>query len=232
MPGYDIYALGDVRLQSGAVLRGAELAYATYGTLNAAADNAVLLPTFYTGTHLRNEPLFGPGEPSTPPAISSFRSICSETDIPLRRAMRRPARRPPVSTWHTLRQCRLPASPAHGAARRPADRARARLVDGGDAGLSMGGPISGHGRSDPSLLRRRALLASQPRLPRWSESRLQADAAWNEGNYVTPPEKGLRASAASMSPGPTRRRSSATVFTGRSASPRWRISCATGRRIT
>ena len=59
MTGHKTYALGDVTLQSGDALKNAQLAYATYGTLNPAADNAVLLPTFYTGTHLRNEALFG-----------------------------------------------------------------------------------------------------------------------------------------------------------------------------
>ena len=66
MTGHKTYALGDVRLQSGTVLKNAHLAYATYGTLNAAADNAVLLPTFYTGTHIRNEALFGPGRAIDP----------------------------------------------------------------------------------------------------------------------------------------------------------------------
>jgi homoserine O-acetyltransferase/O-succinyltransferase len=66
MTGHKTYALGDVRLQSGTVLKNAQLAYATYGTLNAAADNAVLLPTFYTGTHHRNEALFGPGRAIDP----------------------------------------------------------------------------------------------------------------------------------------------------------------------
>ena len=66
MTGHKTYALGDVRLQSGTVLKNAQLAYATYGTLNAAADNAVLLPTFYTGTHIRNEALFGPGRAIDP----------------------------------------------------------------------------------------------------------------------------------------------------------------------
>ena len=66
MTGHQTYELGDVQLQSGAVLKNAQLAYATYGTLNAAGDNAVLLPTFYTGTHFRNEPLFGLGRAIDP----------------------------------------------------------------------------------------------------------------------------------------------------------------------
>ena len=56
-----IFELGDIELQSGAVLPAARLAYKTYGRLNAGGDNVVVLPTFYTGTHMRNEGFFGPG---------------------------------------------------------------------------------------------------------------------------------------------------------------------------
>ena len=66
MPDHQIYSLGDVELQSGAVLPDARLAYATAGALNAAADNAVLLPTFYTGTHRRNRGFFGAGRALDP----------------------------------------------------------------------------------------------------------------------------------------------------------------------
>ena len=62
MPGdTQIFELGDVVLQSGAVLPAARLAYKTYGRLNATGDNVVVLPTFYTGSHMRNEGFFGPG---------------------------------------------------------------------------------------------------------------------------------------------------------------------------
>lgn len=54
-PGLEIFELGDVTLQSGATLPDARLAYQSYGTLNAGRDNVIVLPTFYTGTHERNE---------------------------------------------------------------------------------------------------------------------------------------------------------------------------------
>ncbi len=63
---YEIFELGDFELQSDAPLAGAKLAYKTYGELNAAGDNAVVLPTFYTGTHVRNEGYFGPGRALDP----------------------------------------------------------------------------------------------------------------------------------------------------------------------
>lgn len=63
---FEIFDLGNVALQSGGVLTGARLAYRTYGTLNAARDNVVVLPTYYGGTHRENEPMFGPGRPIDP----------------------------------------------------------------------------------------------------------------------------------------------------------------------
>lgn len=47
---YHLHDLGDFTLTSGQVLQGAQIAYATQGTLNAAKDNAVLVTTWYTGT--------------------------------------------------------------------------------------------------------------------------------------------------------------------------------------
>ena len=44
---YEVFELGDLALQSGDTLPGAKLAYKTYGQLSRAADNAVLLPTFF-----------------------------------------------------------------------------------------------------------------------------------------------------------------------------------------
>ena len=63
---YQRYSLGEVALESGAVLSHAELAYQTYGELNAAGDNVVVLPTFYTGSHRRNRGFFGSGRAIDP----------------------------------------------------------------------------------------------------------------------------------------------------------------------
>lgn len=63
---FETFQLGDVTLQSGVVLRAAQLAYKTYGELAKDGSNAVLLPTFYTGTHVRNEGFFGRGRAIDP----------------------------------------------------------------------------------------------------------------------------------------------------------------------
>ncbi len=58
--GIDFHA-GDLELQCGQTLFDARLHYVTYGKLNESGDNAVLFPTYYTGTHSSNEAYFGPG---------------------------------------------------------------------------------------------------------------------------------------------------------------------------
>jgi homoserine O-acetyltransferase/O-succinyltransferase len=61
MVDYEVFDLGDVRLQMGATLRDAMLAYKTYGTLNQDRSNAIVYPTWYSGQHYDNEWLIGEG---------------------------------------------------------------------------------------------------------------------------------------------------------------------------
>ena len=63
---YKIFDLGNIALLSGEKLLNAKLAYKTYGSLNKDRSNVILLPTFYTGTHKRNEGFFGPDRAMNP----------------------------------------------------------------------------------------------------------------------------------------------------------------------
>ena len=56
----EVFFAGDINLQSGQQLNDARLCYATYGNLNESGDNAILIPTYYTGKHSNNEAFFGP----------------------------------------------------------------------------------------------------------------------------------------------------------------------------
>jgi homoserine O-acetyltransferase len=53
--------LGTVALQSGQSLPSATLSYVTLGSLNATRDNAVVMPTYFTGQHWNYTSLIGPG---------------------------------------------------------------------------------------------------------------------------------------------------------------------------
>ena len=47
---YELHDIGNLELEEGGTIRDCKLAYATFGALNAAKDNAILVPTWYSGT--------------------------------------------------------------------------------------------------------------------------------------------------------------------------------------
>lgn len=53
--------LGDFRLESGQTLRNCRIGYRTFGTLNADRSNAVLVPTWFTGTSDAKKFVASPG---------------------------------------------------------------------------------------------------------------------------------------------------------------------------
>ncbi|MHB1863976.1 MAG: alpha/beta fold hydrolase [Gemmatimonadaceae bacterium] len=55
------FVIRDFRTESGVVLPAARIVYGTYGHLDAARDNAVLLPSYYMGDHRGYEWLIGQG---------------------------------------------------------------------------------------------------------------------------------------------------------------------------
>ena len=48
---YDLVSVGQLELEEGGSIPDCQLAVATWGQLNAARDNAILIPTWYSGTH-------------------------------------------------------------------------------------------------------------------------------------------------------------------------------------
>ena len=59
MKKHEEFNLGNVKLLSGKILKSAKLVYKTYGRLNKDSSNVIVMPTFYTGTHIRNEGFMG-----------------------------------------------------------------------------------------------------------------------------------------------------------------------------
>src|SRR5450830_1082455 len=58
---YQRYQAGNVPLQSGRTFRNMQIAYKTFGTLNAARDNVILYPTSYSTQHSDIEHMVRPG---------------------------------------------------------------------------------------------------------------------------------------------------------------------------
>ena len=76
--------------RAASTLPKARIVYGTYGHLNAARDNAVLLPSHYMANHHGYEWLIGPGRAlDTATAAFSSRRSCSATATRRRRATRR-----------------------------------------------------------------------------------------------------------------------------------------------
>ena len=64
---YDLIGIGDLALEEGGTIRGCKLAVATQGTLNADRSNAILVPTWYSGTsRIMQDVYVGAGRPLDP----------------------------------------------------------------------------------------------------------------------------------------------------------------------
>ena len=234
MAGFRHYELGDVPLQSGAVLRDAQArlrdlwhAQSGGGQRGRAADLLYRHPSPQRAAVRR-----GPRHRSG----AALRRV----DQPVRQrlfvvAEQRPcpAGRPALSPCHAVRQRRLPAPPAH----RALGVKRIALVLGWSMAAMQAyqwaAQYPEHGQGDPALLRRGPLLPPQLRVPRRPEGGAAGGRAWNGGDYATPPEKGLesvRPRLCRLGLLPRFLRQTASIAS--SASPPWRTSCATGRRIT
>jgi homoserine O-acetyltransferase len=61
LPPLQYANLGDLKLQSGAVIHDCKLGYRTYGYLNASKSNAILFPTWFTGRSGDTSADVGPG---------------------------------------------------------------------------------------------------------------------------------------------------------------------------
>ena len=63
---HELFDLGDFPLEGGTVLRGATLAFKTYGALNAGKTNAIVYPTAYSGLLADNASRIGAGKALDP----------------------------------------------------------------------------------------------------------------------------------------------------------------------
>jgi homoserine O-acetyltransferase len=193
---YEIYDLGDVTLQSGATLRDCKLAYKTFGTLNAAKDNVIVYPTWYSGQHYDNEWLIGEGMALDPTKYfiiipnmlgNGLSSSASNTPEPYNAA-----RFPNVTAYDNVRVQHRLVTEKFGIE-------HIRLV----VGWSMGALQTFHwGAMYPDMMDLLAPFCGSAKCSRHNrvflegvKAALTADAAFADGWYTTKPAKGLRAAA-------------------------------------
>src|SRR5438046_1592023 len=60
-PPHQTYTMGDLKLESGEVIKDFAISYVTHGALNARKSNVILMVTALTGNHHRLDFLIGPG---------------------------------------------------------------------------------------------------------------------------------------------------------------------------
>lgn len=191
---FDVFRLGDVVLQSGVTLPDARVIYKTYGTLNAARDNAVLLPTYYSAHHTDNEMMMAPGRALDPSKYfvvvpnmfgNGLSSSPSNTPPPCDRA-----RFPGVTLYDNV-VCQHRLVVEH------LGIARLKLV----VGFSMGGQQAFHwGALFPEMIDAIVPICGSARTSPHNrvfiegiKAALTADAEFRDGDYVAPPARGIRA---------------------------------------
>ena len=196
MSDHKVFELGDVDLQCGLRLRNAQLAYQTYGELNARRDNVIVFPTFFGSQHPANEPMIGPGMALDPARYfiiipnllgNGLSSSPSNTPAPYDRA-----RFPRITYYDNIQFQRRLVTEQFGVE-------RIALV----CGFSMGAQQAFHwGALFPDMVERIAPWCGSARTSGHNfvflegvKAALCADDTWNNGWYDTPPQKGLRALA-------------------------------------
>ena len=198
MADYEVFEVPNVLLQKGGMLPVARIAYKTLGTLNAARDNAVLVPSWYTGTHNETETfMVGPDR-----ALDPRRYFIILTDLLGNGLSSSPSNAPPpiergrfpkvtlsdnVTLQHRLLTTKLGVD-------------KLRLV----TGWSMGACQTFQWAAQfPDMVRAACPIAGSARTGSYNkvflmalQRALELDPAFAEGFYARPPVSGLRAFAA------------------------------------
>ena len=193
---YKIFNLGNVNLLSGKKLLNTKLAYKTYGSLNKDSSNVILLPTFYTGSHKRNEGFFGTKraiDPNKHFIISinmfgnGFSSSPNNTQHP-----QNGANFPEITLWDNI-------SCQHQLITKHLNIKKIALV----AGWSMAGCQAFQWAAQfPDMVKAILPFCASAKTSQHNlvflegiKAALCADKNWNDGNYKSPPIKGLKAFA-------------------------------------
>ena len=194
MTDYETFELGKVALQCGLTLPQAKLAYKTYGELNAARDNVIVMPTYYGAQHAENETMIAAWRALDPKQYfiivpnmfgNGLSSSPSNTPPPFDRAAF-----PHVTVYDNV-ACQHRLVTEHFSIK------RIRLV----LGFSMGAQQAFQWAAlYPDMVQAIASICGSARTSPHNylflegvKAALTTDAAFAEGWYQTPPVKGLRA---------------------------------------
>ena len=191
-PPHQLYKIGNFKLESGETIKDFAISYVTHGALNAKKSNAILMVTAISGNHHRLDFMIGPGKALD---TNKYFIICTDA----------------IANG-------LTTSPSNSAAQprmqfpkfliRDMIASQHRLLTehlGIDHVVTVVGPSMGGmqvlqwGVSHPDFMDSLVALVPLAKTPAWTIAVLEAtrkaimlDPTWNQGNYTSPPEQGIR----------------------------------------
>ncbi|NMN67670.1 homoserine O-acetyltransferase [Candidatus Pelagibacter ubique] len=194
MKKYQEFNLGNVKLLSGKILKSAKLVYKTYGKLNKDQSNVIVLPTFYTGTHIRNEGFIGKNRAINPNkyfiiSINMFGNGLSSSPSNSNK-LQRSSQFPEITLWDNI-YCQ------HKLITEKLKIKKIALV----TGWSMAGCQSYQWAAQyPNMVKAILPFCASAKTSIHNhvflegvKAALIADTNWNKGNYKKQPVAGLRA---------------------------------------
>jgi homoserine O-acetyltransferase len=189
---HQLYKIGDFKLESGEVIKDFAISYVTHGTLNAKKSNAILMVTAISGNHHRLDFMIGPGKALD---TNKYFIICTDA----------------IGNGLTTSPSNSTAQPRMQFPKfliRDMVVSQHRLVTehlGIGHVVTVVGPSMGGmqalqwGVSYPDFMDSLVSLVPLAKTPAWSVVVMEAsrkaimlDPAWNQGNYTSPPEQGIR----------------------------------------
>ena len=189
---HQLYKMGDLKLESGEAIKDFAISYVTHGTLNAKKSNAILMVTAISGNHHRLDFMIGPGKALDP---DKYFIICTDA----------------IANGFTTSPSNSKAQPRMQFPKfliRDMVTSQKKLMEhlGIDHVVAVIGPSMGGmqvlqwGVSHPDFMDSLVAMVPLAKTPAWTVAVLEAsrkaiimlDPAWNQGNYSSPPEQGIR----------------------------------------
>ncbi len=191
-PPHQSYGEGDLKLESGEVIKDFSISFVTHGTLNEKKSNAILMVTALGGNHHRIDFMIGPDKALDPgkyfiictDAIGNgFSTSPSNSKSQPRMSFPKYAIRDMVESQYRLLKEKFGIEHVVAV-----------------IGPSMGGMQALQwGVSHPDYMDALVAMVPLAKTPPWSVAVVEAtrkaimnDPAWKDGNYDAPPEKGVR----------------------------------------
>ena len=189
---HQLFQEGDLKLESGEVIKDFSISYVTHGTLNASKSNAILMVTAISGNHHRIDFMIGTGKALDP---EKYFIICTDA----------------IGNGLTSSPSNSEAQPRMQFPKftiRDMVESEYRLLKekfGIEHVVTVIGPSMGGmqtlqcGVSHPDYMDSLVAIVPLAKTPAWTVAVLEAsrkaimnDPAWKDGNYDAPPENGVR----------------------------------------